>query len=360
MAQCNMKISDDLLDKDTSLPLVNHNLKEVVAFSSTKNQMCLSRKKEGLIVKGKDGKYIDRRILVDFSDSKFGVQKSYRMLCQLTARIPNGQKMVGSCFKIHRNNKEYIVTCAHNIVGWSILRKKFYNFKWHVCYEMRQGESSWMKCHYLDASKLRVHPKHNRDGDSGYDVAVCSQGEIVSKGKNNGAFVKYHGTADVLMHPCDPKNLKVGMSVEVAGYPGEKLGQPHTHTGVIVGWVKAKAGGYVLLYDVDCTCGNSGSPIMITDEEYLKKQNASPGVKKIIIGIHTGHDELEGHNYGTLITPSLEKWINGQDYQDEKKELDDLPDFSTSVNDALVRRRRDYFNNPDMYKVSRSAGSLFL
>jgi len=323
---------------------VDHSLKGVFAFSSIKNQMCFPQKEEGLILRGEDGKSIDRRILIDFGNAKFGLLKSYRILCQLTSRLPKGEKVVGTCFRINRNKSEYILTCAHNIVVWSTFRNKFTQLVWCVYYEMRQGESSWIKCKRLDMSTGRVHPKHNGDGASGFDIAVCHPGQIISKGKNDGMFVKYRGNADVTLCSCDPQDLSKGMSLEIAGYPGEKEGQPHTHTGVIVGWIRTKCGGHVLFYDVDCTCGNSGSPIMITDKEYLKKQKAPPGVKKMVIGIHTGHDQAEGYNFGTLITKSLEKWIDGEDYQVEEKgqgnrDEEEEPIFKCSLVEEDVAQR---------------------
>ena len=99
------------------------------------------------------------------------------------------------------------------------------------------------------------------------------------------------------------------MAIEIAGYPGEQVGQPFTHTGVIIDITKTALGGYVLWHNVDCSGGNSGSAIMITDEEWIKKYSFNKNVKKVIIGVHTGHDPLERLNFGTLITPSLHKWI---------------------------------------------------
>jgi len=306
--------------------IVDHSLNEVIDFSmlalylpSFQNKLCPTRKKEALIVKKEPSSVMvlcqdkDSSILIDFSDSMFGLQKSYRMLCQLTARIPSGKKAVGSGFKIH-DNKGYILTCAHNIVSWSTIHEKFVRHKSVLCYEMRQGDNSWMRCQYLDESIARIHPKWNDDPESGFDIAVCSPGGIVSEGMNKDAFVKYHGKADVLICSCEVQDLEVGMSVEVAGYPvhpREKLGQPWAYKGEIVGWERKKDGGYILLYDVDCPLGTAGSPIMITDRWYLTKQKVPPGVR-IVIGIHIGNRE-DGDKFGTLITKSLKKWFDGQD-----------------------------------------------
>lgn len=331
-------------DENKEEMMVDHSLKAVVAFSSTKREMCIPHREEGLLVKGDDDEWVDRRTLVDFCDEKFGLLKSYRMLCQLTSRLPKGSKMVGTCFRMHRNKSEYILTCAHNLIAWSPFQDQFSWFKWCIYYEMRQGVSSWANSRYLDLTTARVHPKHDGWGASGFDIAVCHPGEIVTKGRNN--FVKHRGNADVMLCACDPQNLSKGMSVELAGYPGEKDGQPHTHTGKIVDCKKTKLGGHVIFYDVDATCGNSGSPLMITDEKFLKKHNAHAGVQKMVIGIHNGNDAFGGYNYGTLITPSLEKWIYGEDYPVEKKEEDVSEIFLVDDVNHFKRQQSRSYSTP--------------
>jgi len=101
--------------------------------------------------------------------------------------------------------------------------------------------------------------------------------------------------------------VRKGIPIEVVGYPGEKKGYPYTHTGKILDIVEIDIGGWVLWYDADTTPGNSGSPIYLTDEKYLKQKSISAA--KMLIGVHTGHDEAEGSNFGTFLTPSLLEWM---------------------------------------------------
>lgn len=110
-----------------------------------------------------------------------------------------------------------------------------------------------------------------------------------------------------------PKHIKKGMGIELAGFPGEKGGWPYTHRGKIVEVTKTKLGGHLLLYDVDATPGNSGSCLSITDKDFLsnyrRKYNLNDKIKKVTVGVHTGHCAVDNLNYGTLITPSMGKWI---------------------------------------------------
>jgi len=114
---------------------------------------------------------------------------------------------------------------------------------------------------------------------------------------------------DVIWNNADAESIKRGMAVELAGYPGEKKGWPYTHTGRVIDITKTKLGGHILWYDADATPGNSGSCVMITDKDFIKSISKKVGIKKVIVGVHTGHDPVVNLNYGTLITPSIGEWI---------------------------------------------------
>merc|ERR1719184_498712 len=99
----------------------------------------------------------------------------------------------------------------------------------------------------------------------------------------------------------NPKDVSKGMTIELVGYPGEKEGYPFTHTAKIVDITEKENGGWVLWYDADSTPGNSGSAIYLIDEKYIANQNLEKRVTKLLIGVHTGHDDAEGLNFGTLL-----------------------------------------------------------
>jgi len=316
MSSCGAGILDELKDES-----IDHSLKDIVAFSATKKQMAVVSKSEGLFVENENGDVIDRREKIDFN-GKLGLLISYRCLCQLTGRLLKGAKLVGTCSTVRLQNEKCILSCAHNMFNWSARRRDFVNFQWLRTYKMRQGENSWMECSLLNEKTMRKHPKYDDQPDSGFDIAVCKPGEITSTRRNFKCSKDENVKLDVQMFPCNPSDLKPGMAVEISGYPGEKSGYAYTHTGRIADVVKTKLGGWLLFYDVDCTRGNSGSPIRITDEKFLRKLKLPQNISKVTIGVHTGVEYNDGLNYGTLITQSVYDWILGKEDQDEKIDVD--------------------------------------
>merc|ERR1712243_431685 len=84
-----------------------------------------------------------------------------------------------------------------------------------------------------------------------------------------------------------------------------------TATGKILKIFPTKAGGHMLLYDIHCTAGNSGSCVMVTDERFVKKVSKDPNVKKVVVAVHLGSDI--DCNFGTLTTKLVWDWI-GEHY----------------------------------------------
>jgi len=306
MAFCGVSFSDETKEEDVKR--MGHDVEHLVAFSSSRKQMSVCSQ-EGLLMSDEKGKK-DRRIKIDFSDINFQCV-SFNSLCQLKAKLPNGEEALGSCtcFKIP-NGKQTILTCAHNLVTLSTLDNSHIKHQEGYVYAMRQGKNNWWSLWELDQSKIRVHPKFDGSAYCGFDIGTCT---ILRKSHKNDHSVKYNSVeekVDCGWKCARPKDLKPGMTVEVAGYPGEKKGNPYFHSGKIKHIKKTTAGGWLLYYDLDTTPGNSGSHIQITDADYVK-EHAPPhvDVKKITIGVHTGNDAAEGLNFGTLITPALERWI---------------------------------------------------
>jgi len=303
MAFCGAALSDEKKDVECG----DHSLDNVVAFSTKKQQMC-APSREGLVMTEKNGTPIDRRTKVCFDDEKFN-SNSYGSLCQITATVPGGKIGVGSACKsacpLKEGNLFVFITCAHNLVSWSSRRKCTVPFKNHRIYGLRDGEKKWW---FLSENhdKLFVHPKYNGQPDCGYDLGFVVKYNLPNILDSN--FPGIGRKMDSENFWMNPKDVSKGMTIELIGYPGEKKGHPFTHTGKILDIVESDLGGWVIWYDADATPGNSGSAILLTDEKFIKN-HCKPGVAKLLIGVHTGHDDVEGCNFGTLLTPSINDWL---------------------------------------------------
>jgi len=307
MAAC----AADLFDEKKEVEITDvHSLTNIVAFSTNRMQMS-APSSEGLVVTDSDEKVIDRRTKIVFADLKFQ-NVSYYILCQLTAKVSNGKKGVGSCTAVYDGEKgEHFLTCAHNLVDISVRSGRVVPYTDSFIYKARQGEKRSRVTYQGNNKKCRVHPNYNGQPDCGFDIGVIpvvldSKAEDISKEVWNTKVSD--DWRDVVWKAVDPESIKKGMAVELAGFPGEKEGWPHTHTGRVVDVTKTKLGGHLIWYDCDATPGNSGSCVMITDEDFVKTLMLK-NRRKVIVGVHTGHDSVEKLNYGTLLTPTLQEWI---------------------------------------------------
>lgn len=291
-------------------PKEDHSLDDAAGFSTSKRMMILLGKGEGLHKTDDGGEVIDRRTKISFSDKKYAGSLSYKILCQIIGNMPNKFKTVGSGFVIEtEDGVDHILTCAHNLTAWSSFNECFMNYGKLRMYKMRQGENSWKVCSSLDEKSITIHPKYNGHPDCGYDFALCRTLKTKSRNVNTDSFIDCKTRNDTVWARCIPSTIKKGMSLEIAGYPGEKKGHPYTHTGEVFAVTKTEGGCHLVWYDIDCTIGNCGSPIMITDKDWIQQFANRFGATKAVIGIHTGQDRIMGLNYGTLITPSLFQWI---------------------------------------------------
>jgi len=302
MALCGTGLSDEKKDADVD---DEHSLDNIVAFSTTKKQMCTPTK-EGLITSDENGTAIDRRIKVCY-DHEIYCTASYTSLCQLTTRVKAGKAVGSGSYNYMTRGKTFVwcITCAHNLASWSSLRKQAVPFTHLKIYGSREGEKKW---YFLSRGnqKTIVHPNFNGLPYCGYDLGIIILRNLPNIEKLNRP--KFEPKRDYKIHWMNPEDEIKGMTVELVGYPGEKKGHPFTHTGKILDVVKSDLGGWVLWYNADATPGNSGSAIYLTDEKYIKKHCKS-GITKLLIGVHTGHDEAEEKNFGTLLTKSLARWL---------------------------------------------------
>jgi len=233
------------------------------------------------------------------------------MLCQLTAKVSNGKKGVGSCtaVEVTQERAKQFLTCAHNLVDYSSRSGRLRPYTDSFIYKARQGEKRSRAIFQAINKECRVHPNYNGQPDCGFDIGIIpilKDSKVEDSSREVWKTKLSHDWADVAWKPVDPASIKKGMAVELAGFPGEKEGWPHTHTGKVVDVTKTNLGGHLIWYDCDATPGNSGSCVMITDKDYVKNYVAS----KLIVGVHTGHDSVEKLNYGTLITPVIKEWMD--------------------------------------------------
>jgi len=302
MAFCGIDFKDDKKDEREGF---NHRLKNKKAFSTVKKQF-YNCSKEGLLFTNENGELQDRRIKIEFDKKKPALQ-SFTTLCQVAVNVNDSTEGIGSCTRIDVKGVDCILTCAHNLVSKSVLTGKFTNHKTGYMYQTRQGEDAWNQLWKLKMNKVRVHPKHNDDPASGFDVAICP---IVRETHVFDGWVGHSKIiGDVLWSSADPTKIKVGYEIEVGGYPEEKIGYPHYQRGKVEGIKKTEEGEYLVFYDADTTPGTSGSPIRIVDERFLDELDQKNGIKKITIGVHTGHSAFDNLNFGTLMTPELVKWV---------------------------------------------------
>jgi len=296
-----------------------HSLDDVQWYIQETKEGYLPSMKEGLLTEDSDGYEVDRRIKIDFSREEYGYA-SYRNNCQVIATSPYGKRYGGSGVTVG----DYTLTNAHNVGGWTPLKNRFSKYSKMHMYQARQGPDKWVVCNYLNKRSVHVYPDYKGRPDYGVDIALCQHTETVSRNRNTTNFQNTI-EQDVKLYYADPNELSPGMTVEIAGYPGEKdkLGHPYTHTGEITAITdrRRQGGGVLIWHNVDCSGGNSGSGIMITDNEWIRKFNDRNGdcVEKVIIGLHTGYHRTDRANFGTLITPSIFEWIRTRQDKKPKK-----------------------------------------
>jgi len=290
-----------------------HSLDNIVGFSTKMDQM-LGPSKEQLLIKDDNGNLIDRRVQISYDDDEKFFSNSYAQIAQLTAKVPGGKGVGSATYVPFGKGVILFITCAHNLIGWSTLNGANH-YKNVQVYGRRDGKEKWNFWSESLEKKI-AHPSYNGLPHCGYDLGIIIPSKLPSfhswaKFSTKSSSPKYRPKMDsYLTDPgIDPKHIVKGMTIELMGYPGEKKGLPYTHTGEILNVVEREAGGWVIYYNSDATVGNSGSPIYLTDEKYMKTLS-TPRISKLMIGVHTGHDETEHCNFGTLLTKSLISWIN--------------------------------------------------
>lgn len=302
MAFCGVTFDDE---KKVDEKAFDHRVKNKLAFSAVANQE-VSCCDEGCLVRNAEGVAKDRRIKILYDKQKPALL-SFTTICQMAVTLNDVRGGIGSCVRVKVCDVSCILTCAHNLVSKSHLTGKFVKHKVGYTYKMRQGEEAWESLWKLVANKITLHPNYTGDACSGFDIGVCPV--IREPHKFDGKVDYGKLIKDVEWGSVNPKDLKEGFEIEVGGYPGDKDGYPHYGRGKIVAIKNTEKGGCVLFYDVDTTPGNSGSPIMIVDERFFSEEKKKRGITKQTIGVHTGHSAHDNLNFGTLITPALEKWI---------------------------------------------------
>jgi len=281
---------------------------KICDFSTSKREL-FSVSGEMLILRDENGNSIDRRVPVFFKKIEFHTT-SYFNLCQMVLKHRDAKSEAGSASYIPRAKKPFFLTCAHNLLNRSARTKLLLPKQGLKVYKSRYGKKTYVVAGRV--KEMLPHPKYDGHITYGFDIGIFW---LHSGKEKQGTYGQNtHGSIgtiknDVMMHYANHKNLKKGMKVEIAGYPGDKQGYPYMHEGTIIDIQKKKYDGYIIWYDADTSSGNSGSSIMVTDHNFIKSITKEPGIKKIIIGVHSGYDGAEKLNFGTLITEGLYHWI---------------------------------------------------
>jgi len=266
----------------------------VVPFPTKSNRT----QREILITSDEDGKPIDRRVQVFFNKKEFHTRR-YFMLSQITMTLASGKTAAGSASLFFWEENPYFLTCAHNLMQLGNMNEVM------KVYHSRYG-STRLASGKVYMRNMAPHPKFDGHTGNGYDIGIFRP----VGGKHRKDTENTYGDMktieeDVILHYATA-NLKKGMTIEIAGYPKDKKGYPYTHVGTI-----EKIDGSLIWYNADTTEGNSGSSIVVTDQDYVRSITKKPEIKKIIIGVHSASD-ISGPNplnYGTLITEKIYGWI---------------------------------------------------
>jgi len=267
-----------------------------------------SSQKDVLIIRADCSKN-DNRVQIVLKKEEFHSQ-SYFMLCQIVTKLRGGKVAAGTgtCRVIPKHG--VFLTCAHNLQMFSLRRKNLVPYKNLKVYRARQGKDSYLISGKVDHNEIITHPKYDGNPACGFDIGMFALGKFKSGKSDYNTLGSMNSVKnDVIRHYASPQKLKRGMSVEIVGYPIEKGGHPYTLKGKIETTTKTALGGHLIWYNVDLTVCNSGSCIMVTDKTFVKSVTKNPAIKKVLIGVHAGQDDVVGLNYGTLITKSLHDWI---------------------------------------------------
>jgi len=270
----------------------------LVAFSGA------LRSSEALLVSDQSEEDQNRGTEITYGNAKFNFT-SYTRLCQMIGMLPNKAIGTGPCTRVRLNNEDYIISCAHNFCSVSSLRNTTHMFEKVRVFEGREGDT-WKQFWTCNVQETYVHPKYNGVVDCGFDIGVSRIRKRTHKLNGTAKIDEKSTVDDCDVGIGDPKDIVEGMTVEVAG---SVRGIPFTSEGKILS-AKSKAnGGCMVFYKLETTPADSGGCIMIKDKNYIAKHCEKRGVSKLIIGVHTGHDGLDGIHFGTLISPQAFKWI---------------------------------------------------
>jgi len=95
-------------------------------------------------------------------------------------------------------------------------------------------------------------------------------------------------------------NSQKTLPLKVYGYPGEKdkRGDPYEMIGSISNVTPKDGGSFIAYNDIDTTHGQSGSPVLVYEDELWS-----------IIGIHQGYDSDSESNVASIINENILEWI---------------------------------------------------
>jgi len=270
---------------------------------------------EGLHAKDETSKKVlDRRTRVKLHEERYAASSFIQIQIEGKVHEDDEGSFVGTASGIYRtrDGRKYTITCAHNVVMVDEENDELItSLVGLTAYDGRQGIDVY-KAKY-PVTEVYVHPLYNGSPKCGFDIAVCVLGQQIASSKYDQDHFTFedveHFKFDDGWKAVDPAEVEEqGIMVEIVGYPGEKDSDVYQHQASTAGILKTKLGGYILKHHVDTTPGNSGSSIMVVDAAWLQRVGAR--MSKATVAVHTGSDQVNRVNYGTLITKELSTWIH--------------------------------------------------
>lgn len=295
-------------------PVIDHSLKNTVPLSTFSIQNREPCKDGLLIVDFSNRKKIGTTAKICHAKWKFEKGWNY-MLSQTIGNLHGYHGFHQGTSELDLERIQYLqyLTCAHNLYHWSARSKTLVPFdKESYVYKAQNVEGAFV----ADFSELHVHPKYNGRPDCGFDIGWLLLLKETRKKRRRKELLPGYGKEnlthgewdDALWFSLGLYYIRTGMIVEVACSSNEEERSHKPIKGKIKCITKTPVGGYLLWYESAVMPG-AGACIMITDEKFVRWYTKTSGIKKLIVGLQTGHDATEGLNYATLITPKILKWI---------------------------------------------------
>jgi len=213
--------------------------------------------------------------------------------------VKKGEKFIGTGTMIAGKFKKFVVTCAHNFVdvfanSEVVEEKEVWLESGEFHYQRNGNNKNEQPYTIMNLENVFVYPGYTTtpDLDKGFDFAI---GQLEEEVENKNE--KWN----LIWDTVDNLDVKPGETLYVVGYPGEYNPLVYSMKGTVkeiksVG--KEKKNKVIIYENIDTSCGQSGSPVV------LERNGIYYG-----IGVHVGRPTGVNFNVGTAITTEVAKWM---------------------------------------------------